>query len=96
MKQEKVLQLLKQFKKENSDTFEIITLGLFGSVARDEATEESDIDVFVETKQKGLYPLVHIKNRLESLLHHSVDVIRYRESMNPYLKENIEQDAIYV
>ncbi len=96
MKREEVLKILKSFKDAHASEFGIVSLGLFGSVARNEASDESDVDVVVQSSQKGLYTLVHIKEELESMLHTSVDVVRYRETMNPYLKQNIQEDAVYV
>jgi uncharacterized protein len=39
---------------------------------------------------------VHIKDELESALLLPVDIVRYRETMNPFLKERINQEGIYV
>ena len=96
MQRDEVLKVLKRFKEEAATEFGIVSLGVFGSVARNEADNESDVDVVVQSNKRGLYTLVHIKQRLESMLHTSVDVIRYRETMNPYLKKNIEDEAVYV
>ena len=59
-------------------------------------TEESDVDVVVELSRPDLFALIGIKQELEELLQCPVDVLRYRETMNPFLKKRIEQDAIYV
>ena len=40
--------------------------------------------------------LVHLKEELEKLFNRNVDIIRYRERMNRYLKKHIDEDAIYV
>jgi predicted nucleotidyltransferase len=40
--------------------------------------------------------LIGIKQDLEDLLKRSVDIVRYRETMNDFLKQRIEQEAIYV
>jgi predicted nucleotidyltransferase len=39
---------------------------------------------------------VVIKQELEELLQRPVDVVRYRENMNRFLKQRIERDAVYV
>ena len=84
------------FRERRQDEFGIIRLGVFGSVARDRATEASDVDVVVELGQPDLLALVGVKQELEELLHLPTDVARYREGMNPHLKRRIEQEAIYV
>ena len=70
-------------------------IGIFGSVARGEATSASDIDIVVHMIP-DLLQRVRLKAELESLFGKSVDVIRYRPSMNPYLKARIDQEARYV
>jgi uncharacterized protein len=54
------------------------------------------LDVVVEVVQPDLLTLVGIKQELEELLHLPVDVVRYREWMNPSLKGRIKREAIYV
>ena len=96
MEKQKALEILRRYKNEHSDEYGILKIGIFGSVARDEATENSDVDIVVETETPNLFNLVHIKESLEALYHTHVDIVRYRETMNPYLKKYIEQEAIYV
>ena len=43
-----------------------------------------------------MFALIGIKQELEEVLHRPVDVVRYRESMNAFLKQRIQQEAIYV
>ncbi|MDD2781187.1 nucleotidyltransferase domain-containing protein [Sulfuricurvum sp.] len=96
MQKDQALDILKQFKNDFADHFGIVRIGLFGSTVRNEATPNSDIDVVVETKTPDMFAIVHAKNTLQELFHLNVDVIRYREKMNPYLKQNIEKEAIFV
>jgi len=70
---------------------------LFGSIARGEATEESDIDLLVEFEEgKSLLDLAGLKLELEDLLRKKVDVLTYA-SLHPLLKERIlsEQEVIF-
>lgn len=69
---------------------------MFGSYARDEINEFSDIDIVVELSVPDIFTLVHIKSDLEGMFHKPVDIIRKRNKMNPYLKKRIDRDAIYV
>jgi predicted nucleotidyltransferase len=96
MKRDAVLTVLKKHKRELEEKYNITRLGIFGSVARDEAGEDSDIDVVVETKVPDLFLMVGLKYRLESLLGMPVDLIRFRPRMNPYLKNRIQKEAKYV
>ena len=95
MKRQDVLKVLESYKQHHTDEFGIVRIGVFGSVARDEATEQSDVDVVIETKQPNLFKLSRIRLDLEELMHTHVDLISYRESMNTFLKERIQKEAVY-
>ena len=96
MKRDNILDTLARFRDLKQDEFNIIRIGVFGSTARDEITETSDVDVVVKLERPDLLMLVGLKQELEKTLDRPVDVVRYRERMNAYLKRQIEQDAIYV
>ena len=91
-----LLELLKIFKIEQGEKFGLISLGLFGSFAKGEETESSDIDLVVEIAKPDMFLIVHMKDELEHLLHRSVDIVRYRKRMNRYLKKHIDNDTVYV
>ena len=90
------LQTLSQFQQDFGSRYGILSLGLFGSTARDVATEESDVDVVVSLKEPNLFTLLRIRIELEERLHRPVEIVSYRERMNPFLKERIQQEARYV
>ena len=91
-----VLQVLKTFKEKNGKKYGILTIGLFGSTARDSMNEASDIDVVVELERPDLFNLIGIKQDLEEQFDLPVDIVRYRERMNDSLKRRIDQEAVYV
>jgi predicted nucleotidyltransferase len=71
------------------------SLYLFGSVARDEAGAESDLDLFIdydETKKFSLFDLIGIKLFLEEEFSTEIDVTT-RDSLHPMLKDGIEHSA---
>jgi len=96
MQRDLAVSILETFKNKYSDKYEIQALGLFGSVARNEATSTSDVDICIKTKNADLFAMVHIKEELEKLFSTSIDIVRIRDKMNPFLKNRIEEDAIYV
>ena len=96
MKRDDILGALVRFRDVKQDEFGIVRIGVFGSVARDEITDASDVDVVVELDRPDLFALVGIKQELEESLHRSVDVVRYRERMNASLRRRIEREAVYV
>ena len=71
-------------------------IGIFGSVARNEQTEDSDVDVCVEMQKPDMFSLVHIKEDLQHLFGRPVDIVRLRDNMNPMLSKQIQRDGIYV
>ncbi|PSN12166.1 nucleotidyltransferase [filamentous cyanobacterium CCT1] len=92
---EQVLIRLQTLKPELVKQYSISKIGIFGSIARDEAHNNSDIDVVVHM-QPNMLKRARLKAELEEIFGREVDVIRYRESMNPFLKARIRQDVIYV
>ncbi len=65
---------------------------LFGSVARGEATAESDIDILVEfPRGKNLPDLIGLEMELERVLGKKVDLVTFK-SINPLLKDYIYKD----
>lgn len=96
MKRAEIMQTLRQYKEEHQQPYRIIALGVFGSVARGEAAGQSDVDVVVSLEKQDLFNLIGIQQELEERLHISVDVVSYREAMNPLLKKKIDKEAVYV
>ena len=93
---EGVLSALRDLKREWRDSLGIEEMGVFGSFARDSATEASDLDIYVRTKSPNPYLLVHLKEAIEGRVHRKVDIVRLRERMNPLLRRRIEQEGIDV
>jgi predicted nucleotidyltransferase len=90
------LTALKQFKTRSGSKYGIVSLGIFGSLARNQANESSDVDIVIETQKADAFQMVHIKEELEALLKTPVDVVRKRNRMNEILQKQIEKDAVYV
>ncbi|MFH1115460.1 MAG: nucleotidyltransferase domain-containing protein [Pseudomonadota bacterium] len=96
MKRDEVIRLLRRFKDMNKDKYQIVRLGIFGSAARDTMNESSDIDVVVELTAPDMFMLIGIKQELEEQFDCHVDIVRYRATMNAFLKSRIDQEALYV
>ncbi len=96
MSRAEILKILKAFKKNCAERYGIISLGLFGSAARDENQSGSDVDVVIKLKKQDLFNIIGIKQALEEMLHTNVDVISYRETMNSFLKNRIDKETLYV
>ena len=93
-------EAIRRLRRE-ADTIKALgatSLYLFGSVVRDDAETESDLDLFLDydpAKKFSLIDLVEIKLFLEDKLAVEVDVTT-RDSLHPMLRADIEQSAIRV
>ena len=94
---ELVIKKLKEIKENLKREYGLERIGLFGSFARNEQEESSDVDVLIEVP-KGTLSLVKymkLKFFLEELLGRKVDLV-LSEAVKPRLKERILKEVIYV
>jgi predicted nucleotidyltransferase len=96
MNRDDILAVLHQFKQDYAEHYSILKIGVFGSIARDEAREDSDVDIVFETNEPNLFRTASMKAELENLLARRVDVVRLRKRMNPHLKQRILREARFV
>ena len=89
------ISIIRSFSDVIRSQFGVTSLRLFGSVARDEQTDNSDIDVCVVMKP-NLILHIRLKRFLEELLECNVDIIREHKNMNETLKREIERDGIEI
>jgi len=96
MTREEVIEVLSLHKQELSTLFGVTKLGLAGSYARGEATEESDIDVIVEiqsdNKFRSFFNLLYF---LEEAFHRKIDLAT-EASLKSLVRERILRDIHYV
>lgn len=90
-----ILESLRKFKKYKGSAYDIVRIGIFGSIARGTANDVSDIDVVVLGKP-DMFNLIGIKQDLEDEFRCKIDLVRRRENMNPFLKKRIDEEAVYV
>src|SRR6266498_4873397 len=96
MKRDVVIRILKQQNAELVKKFGVKSLLLFGSVARNEATSTSDVDLLVEFSHPvGYFGLFALQDYLEKLLGCSVD-LGTPDSLKPYIKEHVMGELIRV
>lgn len=95
MTKSNIINYLKDHFNEFHTKYNVEKIGLFGSYARDEATEESDIDIVVSMSPK-LFDMMSIKEQIENDLNKKVDIVRLRPKMNTFLKNRILKDGLFV
>ena len=89
------IDLIRMHQSELKERFGITSMRLFGSVARGEQHEGSDIDLFVTMPPK-FFNLVLAAQYLEELLGCDVDLISDHENIRPFFRQQIEKDGINI
>ena len=95
-KKEEILKLLQLHKGELVKKFGVKKLALFGSYVRDEAKEQSDIDIVVEIESTNTFrTFFQLKYYLESIFGKEVD-LGIESNLKPTIKKQIENELVYV
>lgn len=87
------IDILRSHSDELKSNFGISYMRLFGSVAKDEHHDDSDVDLFVIMPAKA-YTLCAAADYLESILGTSVDLIRKHDNMRPFFLNQIYKHGI--
>ena len=95
MTKNEIIKYIKEHYQDFKSQYSVEKIGLFGSYARDEATKDSDIDIFVKMKP-SMFDMIAIKDQIEEDLHVKVDIIREHKNIKPLFLEMINKDLIYV
>jgi len=98
IRKEEILAFLRERKEELFSEYQLVKIGLFGSFAKNEETEDSDIDLIVEF-EPNTKNLSEKKSKIKSLVqkefNREVDLCR-EKYIKPYFKSQILKTAIYV
>lgn len=96
MEREKIIQTINAQLPFLKDRYNVKSLGIFGSVARNEGKEESDIDIVVEFESPiGFLDFIRLEIFLTKILQRKVDLIS-KKAIKPVLRESILKEVIYV
>ena len=93
LSKEDILDFLRKNREYLKQNFEVTSISLFGSFARGEETEESDIDLLVDMPP-DLHNLVGVIDYLEKAFGRKVDIIRSRPNMHPRFTKHIMREKI--
>lgn len=94
MNKEEIIDFLRNNKKTFEEQFYVTKIGLFGSYARDEAQDSSDIDIVIEAKIHKFKNRMALKYFLEEHFQKKVDVV-YLDTMRSLIRKHIENQIIY-
>ncbi len=98
MQKQDILNYLKSNQEYYYKKFGIKFIGLFGSFARGEAHQNSDIDILYtieKDKKLSLFKYLTLHKQLEDFFQRKIDLVR-DEKLKPQLKSYIEKDLSYV
>ena len=90
-----IKQVLQQLKPELTKRFHVQSLGLFGSVVRDDFSPSSDIDIIVDFDQPVGIEFIDLADYIEQRLQKKVDLVSRKGVKDKYFKA-IEREIIYV
>ena len=90
-----ILDYLTSHKEEIFQKFSLSNMGLFGSYATGHETEDSDIDILIESEKKDFFLRDDLREYLQNIFGKAVD-IGYADSVRKYYKKKIDQEIVYV
>jgi uncharacterized protein len=92
---EEVKAELETLKPTLKKRFKVETIDIFGSYARKQATEKSDIDLLVtySTTDYDYFTILGLRNYLRRKLHMKVDIVS-KEFLNKHIKAEVLKEAI--
>ncbi|HET8676476.1 MAG TPA: nucleotidyltransferase family protein [Blastocatellia bacterium] len=93
MNRDEILRRLEE-NREAIRSYGVRRLGLFGSFAREEATESSDLDFVVEFEKKSFDAYMDLKEFLEELFKCRIDLV-LADAIKPRLQATILGEAVY-
>ena len=92
--QENILEQLNQKAGELKQNFTVRSIGLFGSLVRNEADNKSDVDILVDFVEPTFDHYMDLKFYLEKLFGREVDLVT-ADTVKPRLKNVINKEVIY-
>ncbi len=96
MNRTEILSRLEQRREEIRQRFAVKRISLFGSAARNELRDDSDIDVLVEFSGPSTFDgYFNLKDYLEELLGRPVDLVTDK-GLKPRARRHVERDLIHV
>ncbi len=91
---DKIEEILKKHKLILKERFKVKEIGVFGSYARREESERSDVDILVEFSAPIGWEFIDLKEFLEEILGKKVDLVTVN-ALKPQLKDNILKEVVF-
>jgi len=96
MEKRDLIEKIKKIMPFICHKYPIKKIGIFGSVARNEEKEDSDLDILVEFNNPiGFFDFIRLEKELSELLNKKVDLVS-KKALKPSIKDEIIKETIYV
>lgn len=93
---EEIKQTLRETKPLLQEQYRVTELGIFGSYARGEQTQTSDVDVLIDYDQAPtLFKLVELRDYLAEVIEMKVDVVT-KNGLKPRIRERVLSEVVYI
>lgn len=92
---EEIKRILRQHKPELQERFKVSSIAVYGSYARGDQREGSDVDILVAFREPVGLLFIHLANYLEDLLGLKVDLVT-KNGIKPNRRTYVEEDLTYV
>ena len=96
MNKNNIIEIIRNEKPYLQNKFGVEEIGLFGSYARNEEKNDSDIDILVNIKTPSLASLIGISDYLQEKLKIKIDLVRKGPHLSARFLNLINRDLIYV
>jgi predicted nucleotidyltransferase len=95
MTKKEILDKLNEKRDFIQKEYAVESIGLFGSYAKDKQSDDSDIDFYVEFKNKTFDNLAGLWVYLEELYHKKIDIVHKHKHNNQLLIKQIKDEVVY-
>ena len=93
---EEIKEIIRKFKPIAQEKYKVKELGIFGSYARGEQNDASDVDILIDFEQTpSLLKFIELENYLSDAIGIKVDLVMKRV-LKPRIGENVLAEVIYV
>ena len=90
-----IKQIIKELKPELEKKFHVCSIGIFGSIVRNDFSENSDVDIIVDFSQPIGIEFIDLADLLEEKFHEQVDLVS-KKGIKPQYFSSIENEIVYV
>jgi len=90
-----IKQIIKELKPDLEKKFHVSSIGIFGSIVRNDFSENSDVDIIVDFSQPIGIEFIDLADLLEEKFHEQVDLVS-KKGIKPQYFSSIENEIVYV